>query len=96
MLPLWQMEELQKTLASNLRRLRLSAGLSQEEVANRMDVDRAYVSGLERGARNPTLMTLWLAANALGVQVADLLSAPQAAGHQMSRRVRAPRRKPAG
>lgn len=47
--------------------------LSQQEVANRMGVDRAYVSGLELGQRKPTVVTLWHAAQALGVEVHMLL-----------------------
>jgi transcriptional regulator with XRE-family HTH domain len=34
-----------------------------------MGVDRAYVSGLEKGERNPTIITLWQPAKALGVKV---------------------------
>lgn len=90
------MEDLQKTLAQNLRRYRLRAGLSQEQIAERMDVDRAYVSGLERGRRNPTLMTLWLAGRALGVTVADLVNESPTEDATEPRRVRAPRRKPSG
>jgi transcriptional regulator with XRE-family HTH domain len=37
-----------------------------------MGVDRAYVSGLEQGARNPTIVTLWHVASALGVKVRAL------------------------
>jgi DNA-binding XRE family transcriptional regulator len=54
---------------SNVRRLRIAAGLSQAELAERMGVDHAYVSGLELGQRNPTVLTLWHIAKALGVQV---------------------------
>jgi transcriptional regulator with XRE-family HTH domain len=36
-------------------------------LAERMGVDRAYVSGLEQGSRNPTVVTLWHIAKALGV-----------------------------
>jgi hypothetical protein len=48
-------------------------GLSQQEEANRMGVDRAYVSGLELGQGNPTVVTLWHAAQALGIEVHLLL-----------------------
>jgi transcriptional regulator with XRE-family HTH domain len=34
-----------------------------------MGVDRAYVSGLELGQRNPTVVTLWHIAEALGVKL---------------------------
>lgn len=62
---------------SNLRRFRLIAGISQEAVAERMGVDRAHVSSMERGQQNVTLLTLWHAAEALGVRPADLLSEDQ-------------------
>jgi transcriptional regulator with XRE-family HTH domain len=52
-----------------VRRLRIAAGLSQAGLAERMGVDRAYVSGLELGQRNPTVLTLWHIAKALGVKL---------------------------
>ena len=39
-----------------------------------MGVDRAHVSSMERGQQNVTLLTMWLAAQALGVKPADLLN----------------------
>lgn len=57
----------------NMRRIRVAAGLSQDEVAVRMGVEQTYVSGLERGVRNPTLTTLERAAQALNVKVTELL-----------------------
>jgi ribosome-binding protein aMBF1 (putative translation factor) len=53
----------------NVRRLRIAAGLSQAELAERMGVDRAYVSGLELRQRNPTVITLWHVGKALGVKL---------------------------
>lgn len=55
-----------------MRRYRLAAGLSQEAVAVRMGVDRAYVSSLELGKRNPTAITLWHAALALDIEISNL------------------------
>jgi transcriptional regulator with XRE-family HTH domain len=51
----------------NVKRLRMAAGLTQAGLAERMGVDRAYVSGLEQGQRNPTVLTLWHISKALGV-----------------------------
>lgn len=62
-----------RTVGKNVRRYRLAAGLSQEQLAERMGVDRAYVSGLEVGRRNPTIITLWHTAEALQVALPDLL-----------------------
>ncbi|WP_082609991.1 helix-turn-helix transcriptional regulator [Bosea sp. Root381] len=66
--------DVRRLVGENVRAYRLAAGLSQEEVAVRMGVDRAYVSGLETGRRNPTVLTLWHASLALGVELPKLLS----------------------
>ncbi|HEV3159668.1 MAG TPA: helix-turn-helix transcriptional regulator [Xanthobacteraceae bacterium] len=62
-------EDVRRMVGRNVKRLRIAAGLSQAELAERMGVDRAYVSGLELGQRNPTIVTLWHVAKALGVKV---------------------------
>jgi transcriptional regulator with XRE-family HTH domain len=62
-------EDVRRMVGRNVRRLRMAAGLSQAELAGRMGVDRAYVSGLELGQRNPTILTLWHIAKALGVKL---------------------------
>lgn len=59
--------------ASNLRRLREDLKLSQEEVAHRSGLDRTYISGCERGVRNPTLASVEKISAALGVQPDYLL-----------------------
>jgi transcriptional regulator with XRE-family HTH domain len=61
-------EDVRSLVGRNVRRLRIAAGLSQAGLAARMGVDRAYVSGLELGQRNPTIVTLWHVAKALGVK----------------------------
>jgi transcriptional regulator with XRE-family HTH domain len=61
-------EDVRQLVGRNVRRLRAGAGLTQVELAERMGVDRAYVSGLELGQRNPTVVTLWHVAKALGVR----------------------------
>ncbi|MDP1731121.1 MAG: helix-turn-helix transcriptional regulator [Devosia sp.] len=45
--------DVRRTIGANVRRYRLALDLSQEAVAERMGVDRAYVSALEVGRRNP-------------------------------------------
>lgn len=72
------------------RRHRLAAALSQEAVAERVDVDRAHVSSMERGQQNITLLTLWEASQALGVKPAALLD--DAAHPAPSASVKAPRK----
>ena len=58
----------------NIKRLRIAAGLSQAKLAERMGVDRAYVSGLELGQRNPTIVTLWHVGQALGVKLVSFFA----------------------
>ena len=56
-----------------LQRYRAAAGISQEELALRADVDRTFISRLERGVRQPTITTLINLAEALSVSAADLV-----------------------
>jgi transcriptional regulator with XRE-family HTH domain len=62
-------EDVRRMVGRNVQRLRAEAGLSQAALAERMGVDRAYVSGLELGQRNPTIISLWHVAEALGVKL---------------------------
>jgi transcriptional regulator with XRE-family HTH domain len=62
-------DDIRALVGLNIRRLRIAAGLTQAKLAELMDVDRGYVSGLELGQRNPTIVTLWHTAEALGTQV---------------------------
>lgn len=57
-----------------VRRARTNAGLSQERLAEMADVERAYMSALERGKRNPTLLTQLKIASALGVPLSSLIA----------------------
>ena len=60
-----------------VRELRRQQGLSQEDLGFEADLDRTYVSGIERGVRNPTLTTVWRLAKALGVAPSRLLKAAE-------------------
>jgi transcriptional regulator with XRE-family HTH domain len=61
-------------LAENLKMLRRQAGLTQEELADRIGETQPYISELETGAvRNPRVETLLALADALGTTVDDLL-----------------------
>jgi transcriptional regulator with XRE-family HTH domain len=60
--------DIRELVGRNVRRYRLAAGLSQEEVGARMGVDRAHVGLIERGAQNATLLTVWSLCEALGVR----------------------------
>lgn len=57
---------------ARIRELRKAKGLSQEDFADLCAFDRTYVSGIERGTRNPTLKALEVLANALDVSIEDL------------------------
>jgi transcriptional regulator with XRE-family HTH domain len=60
----------------NLRRYRHLAQISQEDLADRAGIDRTYVSGVERGIRNPTVTILQSLAEALKIDTAALLEKP--------------------
>lgn len=60
-------------IAANARALRLAKGLTQAQVAQRLGVDRAHVSALEMGQRNPTAVSLSEIAHALEATVSDLV-----------------------
>lgn len=50
-----------------IRFLRLKGGFSQEDLAERCELDRTYIGGIERGERNPSLKNILRLADALGV-----------------------------
>ena len=56
-----------------LRHTRESRGLSQEDLGLDAEVDRTYVSGVERGVRNPTVKTILRLARALGTTPSRLM-----------------------
>lgn len=60
-------------LGASVRRLRSSLGISQEELAERANLHRTYIAGIEGGARNLTLKSIDRLARALQVSVASLL-----------------------
>jgi transcriptional regulator with XRE-family HTH domain len=57
----------------NLQRLRREKGLSQEELADRAEIHQTYLSGVERGRRNPTVVVLQRIAEALGADIEDIV-----------------------
>lgn len=56
-----------------MKALREAADLSQEELAHRCDLHRTYVSGIERGVRNPTLTVLEKLSAGLQVSLSKLV-----------------------
>jgi len=70
------MSRLRQILGRNLRLARNRLKLSQEVLAGESGVDRTYVSGIERGLRNPSVDLIEKLAGALGVTAADLITDP--------------------
>jgi transcriptional regulator with XRE-family HTH domain len=69
-----EFERMQATLAANVQRLRASKELTQEQLAFEADVDRTYVSQIERSMKNPSLLILHKLARALDSTVIGLLT----------------------
>ncbi len=65
--------KLLKQFGNNVRAERQKIGLSQEELADKADLDRSYVGGVERGERNISLINIVKLAKAIGVAPAQLL-----------------------
>jgi transcriptional regulator with XRE-family HTH domain len=59
--------DMRRLVGRNLRRLRLASKLTQEQLSARSGFSQQYLSDLERGLRNPTVVTLYELALALGV-----------------------------
>lgn len=72
--------DIREVLAINLRKLRQARGLSQEELAHRAQIDRTYISALERSVYAAGIDVVDRLARSLGVEAADLLTRPAATG----------------
>lgn len=64
---------MRKLVGRNVRRIRIEKGLTQEQLAERAGVSQFYISLLENGGRNPTVVSLWELSQALGVSHVDLV-----------------------
>ncbi len=64
---------IQITLGENVRRIRESKGWSQDKLSEASGLHRTYISGIERGIRNPTIKIVQKIAIALGVCPGQLL-----------------------
>ena len=65
--------DVRKRVGRNLKKYRNAAGLSQEGLALECGLHRTYVSGVERGVRNPTVVVLEKIAKPLGIPSSRLL-----------------------
>jgi len=59
-------------LGGAIRGARLQRGMSQEELAHRAAIDRAYMSSIERGGQNPGIMSILRIASAMGMTLSQL------------------------
>jgi len=66
-------QTLQMVLGLNLREIRISRALSQEQFADLLGFHRTYMGGVERGERNLTLVSLEKIADALAIDPVTLL-----------------------
>lgn len=67
--------DIRRQVGSNVQRLRREKKWSQEQLAFETDLHRTYISGIERGVRNPTVVIIDRLAGALGVTPDTLLRA---------------------
>lgn len=66
--------DMRKLVGSNTARIRKDMKLTQEQLADRSGLSQQYISELETGKRNPTIVTIYELACALGVTHVDLVS----------------------
>jgi len=62
-----------KKLGANIKRIREEKGMTQGDIYRALGMDRAYISNVEAGKKNPTIATIERMAKALGVNVDELL-----------------------
>ena len=65
--------DMRRLVGENVARLRRRQGLTQERLAEKSGFSQQYLSGLEKGLRNPTVVTVFEIAQALGVSHLELL-----------------------
>lgn len=65
--------DMRRLVGTNVRKLRTAASMTQEQFAERSGFSQQYISDLERGRRNPTVVTLFELASALGATPVQLL-----------------------
>ena len=70
---LWIMKTESVKLGKNMKRIRISKGLTQGDIFRSLGVSRGFISNIESGKTNPTLSTIAKLAKALGVSVDKLL-----------------------
>jgi transcriptional regulator with XRE-family HTH domain len=61
-------------LGSAIRRCRRERGISQEELAHRSEIDRSYMSSIERGGQNPGIVSVARIAQAMEMTLTELMA----------------------
>ncbi|MBX3431511.1 MAG: helix-turn-helix transcriptional regulator [Hyphomonadaceae bacterium] len=77
--------DMRALVGRNFARIRREKRLTQEQVEERSGFSQQYISDLEQGKRNPTIVTLYELSQALGVSHVDLVT-PDAAAKSRKRR----------
>ena len=67
-------EEFLKKVGLKLKVIRSLRGLSQDDIVNKLDLDKSYYSKVERGLTNPTLLYMKNLAEVLDVNLEDLIN----------------------
>ncbi|MFI3667842.1 MULTISPECIES: helix-turn-helix domain-containing protein [Bacteria] len=65
-------EQIKKSFGENIKRKRLEKNFSQEELALNAGLDRTYISGVERGKRNVSIVNIHKISIALGIEIKEL------------------------
>jgi transcriptional regulator with XRE-family HTH domain len=65
--------DMRKLVGRNVKRIRQEKGLTQEQLADLSGFSQQYISGLEQGRRNPTIVSIYELASALGVSHIELV-----------------------
>lgn len=68
--------DVRRRVGLNVQALRRARGLTQEELGHRARIHQTYLSGIEQGRRNPSIMVLGRLAKALKAELQDLVKAP--------------------
>lgn len=77
--------DMRNLVGGNVKDARIAAGMTQEELAVRSGFSQQYISGLERGKRNPTIVSIYELGQALGVSHEQLVAASKMGTERSSR-----------
>jgi len=66
--------DMRRLLGRNVRKCRIEAGLTQEQLSERSGFSQQYISDMERGLRNPTIVSLYELSQALGTTPVVLIT----------------------